>query len=202
MTKPLKLAIIYLPVTDLVKLKDNPRIDKDPEAIKRLANLIKAHGFQNPLQIFRSDGKNEIIVGNHRFDAGLSLGMKEFPCIVYEGNRDQALARAISDNQSNTWTDWNVPTLKDLLIELDGTEIDMSITGFNAQELELMMTAIKMDEPADAEAQVDSEYYTLTFKFLKDDAAFVTELLHDEREKHTEDLGEGWREICLMRLLK
>jgi ParB family chromosome partitioning protein len=145
MTNPPKLEIIYLPVADLVKLKGNPRIDTEPKAIERLAKLIKAHGFQNPLQIFQSGGKSEIIAGNHRFDAGLSLGMKEFPCIVYEGNRKQAMARAISDNQSNSWTDFDLPLLKEILIDIDDGSIDMSITGFNSHELELMMTAIHPD---------------------------------------------------------
>jgi hypothetical protein len=141
-----KLEIIYLPIADLVKLKGNPRIDTDPKAIERLAKLIQAHGFQNPLQVYKENGKHTILAGNHRFDAGLSLGMKEFPCIVYEGNRKQALARAISDNQSATWTDFDLPVLKELLIDLDDGSLDMSITGFNSHELELMMTAINPDE--------------------------------------------------------
>ena len=153
--KPPKLEIIYLPAADLVKLKGNPRINKDPKAIERLAKLIKQHGFQNPLNIYKSNGKSEIIAGNHRFDAGLSLGMKEFPCIVYEGNRKQALARAVSDNQSNSWTDWDLPILKSLLIDLDDGSLDMSITGFNSHELELMMTAIKPDEEVSSEQEVE-----------------------------------------------
>ena len=144
--KESKLEIIYIPVSSLVKLQGNPRINTDPKAIERLTLLIKEHGFQNPLNVYKAGGKYEIIAGNHRFDAGLSLGMTEFPCIVYEGSRKQALARAISDNKSNEWTDWDVPVLKDLLIELDDGSIDMHITGFNSHELELMMTAIKQDE--------------------------------------------------------
>jgi len=155
MTKPQKLEIIYLPVADLVKLKGNPRIDTDPKAIERLAKLIKAHGFANPLNVYKSNGKYEIIAGNHRLDAGLSLGMKEFPCIVYEGNRKQAMARAISDNQSNSWTDWDLPSLRELLIELDSGDIDMSITGFNSHELELMMTAIKPDDEVGGDQEVE-----------------------------------------------
>lgn len=144
--KESKLEIIYLPVSSLIKLKGNPRINTDPKAIERLTTLIKEHGFQNPLNVYKTGGKYEIIAGNHRFDAGLTLGMTDFPCIVYEGTRKQALARAISDNKSNLWTDWDVPALKDMLIELDDGSIDMHITGFNSHELELMMTAIHVDE--------------------------------------------------------
>jgi hypothetical protein len=150
-----KLEIIYLPVESLVKLQGNPRVDIDPKGIERLARLIKAHGFQNPLQVYKENGKHTIIAGNHRFDAGLTLGMTEFPCLIYEGNKKQALARAVSDNKSNSWTDWDLPSLRGLLIELDCGDIDMSITGFNSHELELMMTAVKPDEPESGEQEVE-----------------------------------------------
>jgi len=136
-----RLEIIYLPVSELIKLPGNPRRDKDPKAVERLAGLIQSHGFQNPLQVYAENGKHTIIAGNHRFDAGLSLGMTEFPCIVYTGNKKAALARAISDNQSNEWTEWDMPILKELLIDLDAGDIDMELTGFNSHEIELMMTA-------------------------------------------------------------
>ena len=68
-----KLKIIYLPVSDLVKLPNTPRIDTDPDAINRWAGVSKAHGFANPLNVYKVNGKHEIIAGNHRFDAGLSL---------------------------------------------------------------------------------------------------------------------------------
>lgn len=150
-----RLEIIYLSASDLVKLPGNPRRDVDPKAIERLAKLIKAHGFTNPLNIFRENGKNLIIAGNHRFDAGLSLGMKEFPCIVYEGDKKAALARAVSDNASNAWTEWDMPLLKDLILFVDDGSFDMDLIGFNSHELELMMTAEFQGEAADAEPQID-----------------------------------------------
>lgn len=140
-----KLEIIYLPVSDLVKLHGNPRKNKDPKAIERLAKLIKKHGFQNPLQVYKENGKYTIIAGNHRFDAGVTLGMKEFPSLVYEGDKKAALARAVSDNVSNDWTEWDMPILKDLIINLDDGSMDMELIGFNSHELELMMTAVKID---------------------------------------------------------
>lgn len=153
--KAKRLEIIYLAAPELSKLPGNPRRDKDPKAIERLAKLITAHGFQNPLQVYREHGRYTIIAGNHRFDAGLSLGMTEFPCIVYEGDKKAALARAISDNKSNEWTEWDLPILKELFIELDTGDWDIHLTGFNSHELELMMTAVQ--DPEITEDQSDSK---------------------------------------------
>ena len=44
--KAKKLEIIYLPASQLSKLTGNPRRDKDPKAVERLAKLIKAHGWE------------------------------------------------------------------------------------------------------------------------------------------------------------
>lgn len=154
--QPDKLEIIYLPETDLVKLTANPRRDKDPKAIERLSKLITLHGFQNPLQVYREGGKYTIIAGNHRFDAGLSLGMTDFPCLIYTGDKKAALARAISDNKSNEWTEWDMPILKDLFIELDTGDFDIHLTGFNSHELELMMTAVHVPDITEDQSESKS----------------------------------------------
>lgn len=48
-----------------------------------------------------------------------------------------------------------MPKLKDIIITLDTGDFDMELLGFNSHEIELMMTAIHPDEPADAEPQID-----------------------------------------------
>lgn len=148
-----KLEIIYLPVSSLVKLPGNPRKDVDPEAINKLAALIGKHGFQNPLQVFReASGIHTILCGNHRFDAGLTLGMTEFPCLIYTGDKKAALARAISDNKSSDWTDWSFPELKDMITELDEAgDFDLWMTGFTQDELNEAFGVVGKD----AEPQID-----------------------------------------------
>lgn len=134
-----KLEIVYINKKDLALLENNPRKIIDKDGVKKLKNLIKKHGFQNPLQVYKEKtGINTIICGNHRFKAGLDLKMEEFPCIVYEENRKKALARAISDNISNTWTEFDIPGLKDIFSDLDDGNFDMSLTGFDDDEIKEM----------------------------------------------------------------
>lgn len=134
-----KLKIEYLSHNKLVKLEGNPRKTIDPDASKKLRKLIKSHGFQNPLQVYKENGgKFTILCGNHRFDAGIAEGIQEFPCIVYRGSRNKAMARAISDNKSSAWTEWDIPQLKELMAEIDTGDFDMELTGFTEDEIKEM----------------------------------------------------------------
>lgn len=131
-----KLEIKYIHKDKLCLLEGNPRKIIDPKSSDKLKTLIKEHGFQNPLQVFKEKTNSySILCGNHRYAAGCELGMKEFPCIVYEGSRNKALARAISDNKSNLWTEFDYPALKDMVTDLDTGEFDIELTGFNEEEL-------------------------------------------------------------------
>jgi len=43
--------------------------------------------------------------------------------------------------------EFDMPKLKDIIINLDTGDMDMELLGFNSHELELMMTAIHQEEP-------------------------------------------------------
>jgi ParB/RepB/Spo0J family partition protein len=131
---------------NLVKMPYNPRQDIDQKAIKKLEKLIKVHGFQNPLNVWEEvTGSYLILAGNHRYEAGCNLGITDFPCVIYEGTKKQAMMRCISDNKSNEWTDWDKPRLKEILIEIDDGQTELRDTGFDLHEIELMMTELRQD---------------------------------------------------------
>ncbi len=133
-----KLELVYIDVGSLELLEGNPRQLKDPQGLKKLKTLIKEHGFSNPLQIWRggSSGKYTILCGNHRFVAGTELGMTSFPCFIYEGSKGRALARALSDNKSSEWTEWDITPLSDVLINVKADEVRLpELTGFDPEEL-------------------------------------------------------------------
>lgn len=172
-----KLNLVYLPASSLVKLQGNPRTEKDKNSVNKLAELIRKHGFRNPLDVWQEkSGKYTILVGNHRYDAGLLLKMKKFPCVIYAGTRKEAMARAISDNKSSDWTEWDFPLLKDLLIDLDDGAFDMELTGWDAGEIEKLFDYSPMGkrfnanyggqsddtEKPSAEAGTDEQRYPLT----------------------------------------
>src|SRR5881409_2083016 len=53
-----------------------------PAHLKALTASMERMGFITPLVAVERDGKYVIIDGQHRFQAGTDLGMKEFPVVV------------------------------------------------------------------------------------------------------------------------
>ncbi len=56
-----------------------------PAHLKALSASMDRLGFITPLVAVERDGKYVIIDGQHRFQVGLELGMKEFPVVVVPG---------------------------------------------------------------------------------------------------------------------
>ena len=130
-----KLTIKYFPASELTLLPGNPRKEKDAAWKEKLSKIIEAHGFRNPLEVWHDGGIWYIVCGNHRFKVGQSLGMTDFPCTIYEGSREMALARNAADNKSNEWTEWDFGLLKGQIADIDLGHLDIEITGFTAEEL-------------------------------------------------------------------
>lgn len=115
------MEIVNIPTNQLKHLDHNARKLKHSQGIDKLAEQIRIHRFQNPLNVWEDpvDGKYAIIAGNHRFKAGTQIGMREFPCIIYEGSREKAYARSISDNKTNEFTTWDLSEFNIAILEFD-----------------------------------------------------------------------------------
>jgi hypothetical protein len=61
------------------------------------------------------------------------------------------VAANVSANQQGG--EFDMPKLKDIIINLDTGDMDMELLGFNSHELELMMTAVQPEFDPDAEWQ-------------------------------------------------
>jgi DNA modification methylase len=147
-----RLELIYIKSYKLKKLDNNPRIQIDDGATGKLRALIREHGFQNPLQVWKEGGKYTVLCGNHRYEAGMLEGMREFPCIKYKGTKQEAIARAISDNKSNEWTDWAGDELALLLRELETADFSLpDLTGFDQGEIDALLSDLEPEGLTDAD---------------------------------------------------
>lgn len=99
--------------TLLTKNDRNSR--KHPERqIESLKKSIKEFGFTSPILVNKD---NTILAGHGRFEAGLSLEMKEFPCIKLDNlTQEQERLYLIADNAIALQSEWDYDILD---VELD-----------------------------------------------------------------------------------
>ena len=132
-----------------------------PEQITKLRSSLREFGFVNPVLIDRSFN---IIAGHGRYEAAKAEGYSEVPC-VYVDHLTEAQKKAyiIADNRMAMDAGWDEELLKVELEALEGESFDLSLTGFDEDEL---ADLFKSDE-----APIEDDDYDLTEALEK--AAFV-----------------------------
>src|SRR5262245_21660647 len=116
---------------------NNPRIN-DP-AVDAVAASIKEFGVNQPLVL---DEQGVIIVGDTRYKAALKLGMETVPVYVAVGlSPEKAKAYRIADNETAALSRFDEARLVQELLELQGMDYDLSLTGFGEEEILRLLNA-------------------------------------------------------------
>jgi DNA modification methylase len=130
--KTLNIQIEQWPVNRLFPSDANPRTHS-PGQVDQIAASIREFGFVNPILI-GPDGT--IIAGEGRYRTALKLGMVAVPVIVLEHLSEiQRRALAIADNQLALNASWDEQKLSEQLAALQDENFDLSVLGFDDQEL-------------------------------------------------------------------
>ena len=119
---------------------NNPK-EHPPEQINKIASSIKNFGFTVPIII---DHQNEIIAGHGRYKAAQKLELDKIPCIVRDDlNAAQIKAFRITDNKIAK-SNWDQELLMIELGELEETDINIELTGFDEEEIEKLSNVQEM----------------------------------------------------------
>jgi len=119
-------------VVDLIPYARNSRTHSD-EQVGQIAASIKEWGWTVPVLI---DPDGGLIAGHGRILAAQKLGITDVPCMVAEGWTDaQKQAYIIADNKLALNAGWDDAMLKVELGELDALDFDLTLTGFDEDEL-------------------------------------------------------------------
>lgn len=136
----------------------------DPEQYKLLVAAIREVGFLQPILI-REPAKEEtlpdeasaarigadlwfrIVDGVHRASAAREVGLTEVPCVIVDADADLAVALQIGMNRMRGELDL-AAVAKDVasLSDAGWTVSDLTITGFSAEEVESLLTAVQPEE--------------------------------------------------------
>jgi len=121
-------------------VKPDPRNARQHPArnLKAIMDSLDAYGQRKPIVV--NAQTMTIEAGNGMWEAAQALGWDEIAVAFVKDDKAVASAYGIMDNQSALLAEWDLPTLKDLLQELDDGETNMELTGFTAEEIETLMT--------------------------------------------------------------
>ena len=134
----------------------NPRKDLKPtdKEYQKIQKSIREFGYIDPI-IVNSD--MTIIGGHQRFKVLKGEGYTEVDCVVVDVSKEQEKTLNIALNKIDGA--WDSLKLGELLTEMKGLDIDMTLTGFTAGEVESATGAADLAAKIsrEAEVQLDQE---------------------------------------------
>jgi DNA modification methylase len=109
----------------------NPR--KNDHAVDKVAAAIREFGFRVPI-VAKSDGT--VVDGHLRLKAAKKLGLDEVPVILADDMSEaQIKAFRLSVNKVAELAEWDIDLLKLEIFDLKEMDFDLSLTGFDDDEL-------------------------------------------------------------------
>ena len=149
-----------VPLDKLVPYANNARTHS-AEQISKLRSSLREFGFINPVII---DGDYGIIAGHGRAEAARAEGYTEVPCVFADHLTEaQKKAYILADNRMALDAGWDEELLRIEIEALQEQAFDLSLTGFDDQEL--------ADLFAGSDSGVQDDDYDLSAALEK--AAFV-----------------------------
>ena len=121
-----------VPLGKLVPYINNARTHS-PEQLTKLRSSLREFGFINPIII---DRDYNIIAGHGRVLAAKEEGIMEVPCVFVDYLTEaQKKAYILADNRMALDAGWDEELLRIEIESLQGEDFDVSLTGFEEQEL-------------------------------------------------------------------
>lgn len=146
-------------ITDLIPADYNPRKDLKPgdPDYEKLKHSMKEFGYVDPIIWNQQTGR--VVGGHQRLKILQDEGIKEAECVVVNLNEDKEKALNVALNKISG--DWDKDKLALLMTDLQASDLDVSLTGFDENEIsDLLSTA---DDTHDDDFDVDSELDKPTF---------------------------------------
>lgn len=132
------------PIDKLMPYARNPRTHSAAQ-VDQIARAIEQFGWTTPVLC---DEHGTLIAGHGRIMAAQKLGLPTIPVITARGwTEAQKRAYVIWDNQSALLAGWDEDLLRTELADLELAQFDMSLTGFNGDELAAFLRDPNVRDP-------------------------------------------------------
>ena len=130
----------------LVPYSKNARTHSKKQ-IRQIADSIEKFGFTNPVLV---DESKNVLAGHGRLAAARLLGWKEVPTLsITHLNETQKRAYIVADNRIAEKAGWDKQILAIELQALVDLDFDVSLTGFDIPEVDLIISEFSPDSQDD-----------------------------------------------------
>lgn len=146
---------------DLLPADYNPRKDlKSGDAeYEKLKRSIEQFGYVEPVIWNKTTGR--VVGGHQRLKVLIDMGMTDVDCVVIEVPEEKEKALNIALNKISG--EWDNDKLALLISDLQGTDFDISLTGFDPAEIDDLFKDLTKDGIEDDDFDVDAELQNPTF---------------------------------------
>jgi DNA modification methylase len=158
------MVIQTLPVDKLVPADYNPRKDLkpgDPE-YEKLKRSLSEFGYVEP--VIWNQNTGHVVGGHQRLKVLMDTGVTEVECVVVEMTEEKEKALNVALNKISG--EWDKEKLSLLISDLQLVDFDVSLTGFDAVEIDKLLSS-SMDAEEDG-FNVDAELEKPAFSKLGD----------------------------------
>ncbi len=146
------LAVKYRATSDLRLNPRNARVHSKRQ-LRQIAASIRAFGFLNPVVV---DDDGMVLAGHGRLQAAALAGLDAVPTVQASGLTDtQKRAYVLADNKLAEKAGWDramlVAELGDLAVLLPPLDLDVTLTGFEPPEIDMLFAdrGLAKPDPAD-----------------------------------------------------
>ncbi|GAB7231268.1 site-specific DNA-methyltransferase [Facklamia hominis] len=121
-------------LTDLIPADYNPRKDLQPgdAEYEKLKRSIETFGYVEPIIWNKQTGR--IVGGHQRLKVMQDLGYQEIECVIID--IDESKEKALNVALNKISGSWDEDKLMSLITDLEGSDFDVSLTGFDIAELD------------------------------------------------------------------
>ena len=139
--------VLMVDINSLNAAPYNPRREMTEQEKESLRKSLKSFGFVQPLVVQKS---GMVLIGGHqRWEIAKEQGLLKVPVFIVDVPDDEAKSMNLALNKISS--DFDETKLRDMLIELTGKPIDLSVTGFSAEEL------LKFTEPPNTQGMEEMD---------------------------------------------
>lgn len=159
------MIIRKIAIADIKPAKYNPRKDLKPgdPAYEKLKRSMTEFGYVEP--IIWNEETGNIVGGHQRYKVLVAEGHTQVECVVVKlsAEREKALNVALNKVTGG----WEVAALADLIKELGDEDFDVTLTGFDAAEIDELFSQVHDKDIKEDDFDIDAELENGEESFVK-----------------------------------